>query len=389
MGRGRKGSGVETREASIRISFTWRAERCRENLDLKPTPANLKHAARLVAEINREIALGTFVYGKHFPDSPRAAKRPAPTFGNLAKAWLKTCSHLAPATLDQYTNAVAVWERILGKDTLVSDLTYQVLAAKIGGERWASPKSHNNYLIPLRGIFEFEYHGPRAMQNPMLGIENRKQVKKLPDPLKPAERDLILADMRKHYHIGVWAYFAFAFYTGMRPEELIALRWQDIDWELRTARVCRVRTFRGSERDGSKTHAERDVDLVSEAIEALIAMKPLTFMKKGYIFENQVTGLPWHDERSQRDHYWNPTLLRLGIRGRRCYATRHTYATAALLANVPPGYIASQMGHVDPRITMEKYARWIPGADGGNARRLLEEASKLSQNCPEEDSTKS
>jgi integrase len=213
----------------------------------------------------------------------------------------------------------------------------------------------------------------------MIGIRNRKVVKKLPDPLTTKERDRILESMAKRYDRRVWAYFTFAFYTGMRPEEIIALRWSDVDFQNRTIRVQRVRTFKGSERDGSKTHSERDVDLVTSAVEALNAMKQYTYLKRDDdgefvdIFENPVTCLPWHDERSQRDHYWKPVLEWLGIRKRRPYSTRHTYCTVALMRGVNPAYIAAQAGH-SIKMLLETYARWIPGMDGGEERLLLEDA---------------
>lgn len=165
-------------------------------------------------------------------------------------------------------------------DTPIAELTHKVVVTKIGGRAWKSAKSHNNYLIALRGIFALEYRGRRALDSPMVGIENMPVVTKLPDPLTPAERDLILTDMAGHYDVRVVAYFVFMFFTGMRPEEAIALRWADIDFHSGTARVQRARTFRGSEREGSKTHTERDVDLVPRALEALAAMKPFTYMKR-------------------------------------------------------------------------------------------------------------
>jgi integrase len=137
-----------------------------------------------------------------------------------------------------------------------------------------SAKSHNNYLIALRGVFALEYRGRRALDSPMIGIENMPVVKKLPDPLTAAERDSILHDMTRHYDARVVAYFVFVFFTGMRPEETIALRWSDIDFNSGTAPVQRVRTFRGTERDGAKTHTERDVDIVPGVIEAL-AVRPI------------------------------------------------------------------------------------------------------------------
>lgn len=399
---GRKGSGVEVRDTSIRIWFAYEGQEYKERLtvngkSLQPTPANLKYAHNVAAEIKKRIALGNFDLIDFFPDSPRAQQRVSNSFGALAELWLQSKGQLAEATKDQYANAVAMWKTLLGERTPIAKLTDKLLAAKIGGHPWASPKSANNYLIVLRGIFAFEYTGRRAADNPMIGIKNLTVIKKLPDPLTADERDKILAGMRERYDVRVWAYFAFAFYTGMRPEEIIALRWSDIDFVHHTARVQRVRTFRGNERDGSKTHTERDVDLVGAALEALKTMKAYTYMKRSEsdedqsedVFENPVTGKPWHDERSQRDHYWTPTLKRLGIRHRRAYNTRHTYATTALMAGVNPAYIARQMGHTNSKMLFEKYSRWIDGADkgvqraaleialGGNTSQILPKATKL------------
>lgn len=380
---GRVGSGVEARDSSIRIKFVLDGETIRERLTLNgkslaPTPANMKYATRVAADVRKAIAQGVFDYAAFFPDSPRAQAKAPDAFGTLADLWLKSKGQLQAATKDQYGNAVTLWKRLLGERTPMPKLTFQVLSAKIGAQPWASAKSANNYLIVLRGIFDFEYSGRRAADNPMAGIKNLTVVKKLPDPLTADERDAILADMATRYDKRVVAYFTFAFYTGMRPEEIIALKWADIDFNDKIARVQRVRTFRGSERDGSKTHAERDVDLVGKALEALATMKAYTYMKKTKegepvdVFENHVTGKAWHDERSQRDHYWTPTLKRLGIRHRRAYNTRHTYATTALMAGVNPAYIARQLGHANTKMLFEKYARWIDGADKGQERLALE-----------------
>lgn len=394
---GRNGPGVDVRETSIRLSFTYRGRHHRETMTLNgapipPTQANIKLAHRTIATIRAELRAGTFDLALHFPDSPRAQAQPTEvkTFGKLADAWLETKGGLADATRDQYATAVRMWKAMLGADTPLDRLDHEALARKIGKHPWASAKALNNYLIALRGILGLHYRGPLSALDPTVGIANRKVLRRPPDPLTADERDLILADLRQRYDVRVWAYFAFAFFTGMRPEEIIALRWGDIDWRGQQARVQRVRTFKGSERDGSKTNTVRDVDLVPQALEALKAMRPFTELKRDDegvevdLFENPVTGRAWHDERSQRDHYWKPALKRLGIRARRAYCTRHTYCTVALMAGVNPAYIASQAGH-SVKMLLEVYARWIPGADGGSQKRLL---AKAMTSAPPQDDTR-
>ena len=392
---GRSGSGVEVRDSSIRIKFILNEETIRERVtvngkSLEPTPPNIKYAERLAAEIKRRIELGNFSFADFFPDSVRATheSHEATTFGKLADLWLESCGRLSDASRDQYGTAVRLWKRVFGENTLIRDITHKMLAGKIGAYPWSTAKTHNNYLIALRGIFDLEYPGPATINNPMNGIENMKVVRTLPDPMSISERDAILVDMKAQYDERVHAYFQWMFYTGMRPEEAIALRWSDIDWNRMTVRIQRVRTFKGSERDGSKTHAEREVDLLPQVVDALLTMKPYTFMQKieregdtdtaADIFQNPITGKAWHDERAQRDTYWRPTLKRLGIRWRTAYNTRHTFATVALMAAVPPAYIANQLGH-SVKMLLEKYARWIPENDDGSARAMLAAAMANSQ----------
>lgn len=375
---------VEIRARSIRIRFSWKGKRMNETIRvdgrvLPPTAANMNYAHRLAARLERALELGTFDLAEFFPESahlPAKAPVDRPTFGQRADDWFISKGQLTDATRDQYKNGVALWKRLLDPDKPIEDYTFQELAKVVGGHKWRSAKSANNYLIVLRGVFEYHYAGPLSAQNPMAGVRNLSVVRKKPDPLTPDERDAILAYMGEHYDPRIAAYFQFAFYTGMRPEELIALQWGDIDFRIGIATVRRVRTFRGSEREGSKTHSIRDVDLVPQAMDALKAMRPYTFMKgvDAEVFEHPVELKPWHDERSQRDTYWKPCLRALGLRQRRAYATRHTFATVALMGGVRPAYVSEQMGHTDTRMFFEVYARWINGVDKGLQRKLMAEA---------------
>ena len=201
---------------------------------------------------------------------------------------------------------------------------------------------------------------------------------------------LILSHLRQHHDVRAWAYFEFMFMTGMRPEEAIALRWGDVDLNAGSVRVERAKTS-GDEKP-LKTYNARDVDLVARALTALEVMKPWTAVgaeteedqaQGRYIFENPVTGRAWYDERSQRDTFWRPTLRACGIRWRRPYQTRHTYATNALRAGVNPTYVSAQMGQrANAKMLFTVYAKWIDGADRSREKASLE-AMLGEKNFPE------
>lgn len=388
---GREGNGVEVRAKSIRVNFTLDGQRQRVTLNIPPTPANERYAEKLMVKVRQAVARGTFEWGTFFPDAPQA-KAAAPVavqhFGDWCALWLETKGRLSKRSRDQYRNALEIWKSLFGAATAMDQLNHAVVAAVVGRHPWKSAKLLNNYLIPLRGVFALAGRTLKA-EDPMDGIENSKHQTPPPDPLSPGEMVQVLAHMHKHFDPRAWAYFAFAFFTGMRPEELIELRWGDVDWAAGTIRVERART--AGEVKPLKTYNARDVDLVHEALEALEVMKPWTMVGSQdatdqelgrRIFENPITGRPWHDERSQRDTFWQPALRACGIRRRRAYQTRHTYATTALSAGVNPTYIARQMGHKNAKMLFTVYAKWIDGADRGREKAKLQELMRAIKKPP-------
>jgi len=205
--------------------------------------------------------------------------------------------------------------------------------------------------------------------DPTLGIKNSVRQRKLPDRLTLAERDAVIAATRERYPGPIASAIEFAFLTGLRTEEMLALEWGDVDLDLKLVHIARAKTFRGRVKD-TKTHSARDVPLVPRAIELLLELKPRA---TGPVFVNPRTSVAWHDERRLRE-IWHATLKVLGIRRRRPYCTRHTWATACLMAGLQPALIARWMGHTTPEQLYNSYARWIDRADGAVQRGRLADA---------------
>lgn len=366
--------GIKPYGKGIQVQFYWNGERFRQTLRIPPTPANLKYATRLKGEIERAISLGNYTleqYAAHFPTSRIARSVPVvagkPKFKEIAKRWLEASSHLSAGTLIKYRQALDFWLARIGDDQ-IDCIQYSTVAALANSQGWGA-KNRNNILIPLRQVFEMAFLDGLIDSSPAVRIKNAKVQKEPPDPLTADEVDAVLAHMQK-YDAQIVNLFEFSFFTGMRPSEVISLRWGDIDQMRGLARVKRARTF-GEEHE-TKTFKVRDVELNSRAKAALARQKPLTFLKDGYVFDNPVTGEPYSEERPLRRAYWNPTLKALGMRERNFYQTRHTYATLNLMAGANPMWVAKQLGHATMQMVLTVYAKWIDGADKSNERGKID-----------------
>lgn len=380
---GRRATGtVEPLKTSIRLKFTWQEKRCVETLKVAPTAANLKGAHATLKRVQAAIATGTYDRRDYF-DTPGEER--ADSFRDVADLWLKSKTG-AKSTLANYGWSVGFWKAAL-PDVAISKIKYSDITGAIKDKaETVSGKTLNNHLIVIRGIFKFAKRDKIITDDPTAEIEQQKHQSPPPDPFSTEERDAMLKHMKAAFPDAILNYFQFAFFTGLRPSELIAVRWGDVDWKKKTIRVQRARVM--WEDKGTKTNTVRDVRLTPPALDALTRQKTHTFMKGAEcpIFCNPLSGNPWADDQRQRRAYFQPALRTLGIRARDAYNTRHTFATAALMAGVNPARISKQLGHANTGMLFKHYGTWIEGADQGAEDAKLDAAmSESSIYCPRKD----
>lgn len=112
---------------------------------------------------------------------------------------------------------------------------------------------------------------------------------------------------------------------------------------------------------GTKTKAgERTHQLHEKALTALNAQLVLLPCDQERIFINPKTMQPWRDDRDTYNRAWVPAVKKSGVKFRKQYNTRHTYASTMLTENKPIAWVAKQLGHSDIAMTLSTYARWIP-----------------------------
>lgn len=390
MGGTKHYDGVRSRsDTSIEIDFRYRGERCRETFKIAPTPANLKRVAQHRAAILDAITHGTFDYAVTFPESAnrfKFADRPQSAgtkFEDYLEGWItKKKKQLKASTWAGYDKIVTMICRTELGPILLPELKRTHVKA------WCQKQTCSNKWLAnvqscLRTALQDALDDDLIEVNPMYGwkYENADALKTTDDidPFDTNEREAILSACRDPQYRNM---FEFAFWTGLRTSELVALTWDDIDWINSEARVNKAKTQFADEPEPTKTRKSvRDVKLLAPALAALTRQKASTFLIGGQIFRDPRTGEPWEGDEGIRQGPWKTALKKAGVRYRRPYQTRHTYASMMLTAGEPLGWVAQQMGHSDLNMLGRVYARWIKSATPDVGGKAVAMFAACDQNC--------
>ncbi|POQ03660.1 tyrosine-type recombinase/integrase [Pseudomonas syringae] len=367
---GRDGRGVRAvSDTSIEITFMYRGVRCRERITLKPSPTNLKKAEQHKAAIEHAISIGAFDYSVTFPGSPRAAKF-APeanreTVAGFLTRWLDGKKrHVSSSTFDGYRKLVELRLMPALGDHMVVDLKRKDVRDWLSTLE-VSNKTLSNIQSCLRSALTDAAEEELIEVNPLAGwTYSRKEAPAKDDdvdPFSPEEQQAVLAALNGQAR----NMMQFALWTGLRTSELVALNWGDIDWLREEVIVSRAMTQAAKgEAEVTKTAAgRRAVKLLRPAMEALTAQKTHTFLADAEVFQNPRTFARWTGDGPIRKTMWVPAMKKAGVRYRRPYQTRHTYASMMLSAGEHPMWVAKQMGHTDWTMIARVYGRWMPSAD--------------------------
>ncbi len=175
--------------------------------------------------------------------------------------------------------------------------------------------------------------------------------------------------VKKNENEVLYCFFEFAFFTGLRTSELLAVSWKDVDWLNGRVRVDKARV-EGVLKE-TKTYEERDVELNSRALSALKRMKKHSFLRGEEIFINPNTNTPYITNKAIRE-VWNFCLKKLGVRHRVSYQTRHTFCTMNLMAGANVMWVSRQMGHSNTQMTLTRYSAWIEQSDKASETNKLD-----------------
>ncbi len=332
-------AGVRPRGDSIQIRYQYKGREYNETLDKRPNKTNIAYAAKIRQQRLDDLRLGRI-----------DEEWENPSFGILAQQYLDTAK-VTRSTRDCYRHALnKYWMPKLAKLPIRS-ITYKDLWQLDSRLKWPSAKTRKNAIVPLRQVFRLAKKHGYAESNPAKELEQEKHQKPPIDPFTRYEKESILAQLDGQAFI----YFTLAFETGARTSELLALTWDDYDGKRLAINKSMVRR---EVKLSTKTNMAREV-LLTERAKGILRECPTRF-KGGPIFTHSLGGPCLDADGFNRS--WRQALSDAGIRYRRGYNCRHTYASLGLTAGAKPGFLCQQLGHT-LEMFFNTYAKYIKSED--------------------------
>lgn len=366
-------TGVELVGQSVRIRFMWNGRRRCETLAYPQTPQGIQAAASLRATVVQLSKLGMLndqKYAELFPTSSyfATAITKQQTFGTFAQQYLNGLQVTAGSRRNYRSMLNKYWMPGLAH-TPLDQITPALLHSVLNSNTFRSANSRVEVINQIVRVFNKAVDLELMDRNPATKLERPKLMRKDVDPFSAEEADAIIAHLYKEEETHLYAaYFELAFYTGMRPAEIAALRWDEINLKKRAAYVCRI-VADGKIAERVKNKKPRFVLLNDRALHALgearrlekeRMRRELRFAKTPFVFPHPNDTAEYILNSKITDRVFQLTLAQLGIRERPQYNARHTYASRCLMAGMNPSFIAKQLGHKE-KVMFDRYATWIEG----------------------------
>ena len=362
---------------------------------------NKTEARALYMRRQTEIKDGTWLS----PRERRRAKKAAMaglagdvalTLGKFALAWLEErAPHLTPAVAYDYRrllNCHVLTHPIAGKpifaiddgdiSRLIKDLSEKRTRRRSGQARATaktlaggddaekredkslSPRRINMVIGRLRTIFATARRRKLIADDPMQYVANLREPKSDVDPFDLGEALRIIKAARGWER----TFLSVLLFTGMRPNEVLALAWSAIDFEHRLIRVRRTVHRRFGFGLPKTPGSERDVEMSGSVRTELAAQRARSQLRGELVFPSETeTAI---DLANFRRRNWPRILKSAKVRPRVVYQCRHTFARLALEHGDTPQHVAAMLGHTTLEMLFRVYSRWMSRPESSALARL-------------------
>ncbi len=164
---------------------------------------------------------------------------------------------------------------------------------------------------------------------------------------------------------------------GMRPGEIIALTWDDINFEKRTININKT-TVNGVHNRPKTISSVRCIDMIDGSYEALQAQYELTHEYKHVFLNSSKESFYSHDVINV---LMQKRLKKHNIEIRSLYQFRHSFASRMIKNGIDITWVSKTLGHKDSSITLQVYTKYLKEDEQtrmNNIDKINEQLMKIS-----------
>lgn len=284
-------------------------------------------------------------------------------FVEAAEQYLLERTDLKPNSLRSYKDILKNYLLPHFGKTKIADITEASIARFQASLTETLSAVRVNHVVGfLRYVLKVCVRRKLISENPSTNVKTVKESPPTIDPFDDVELNKILLSAAPTYR----ALFTTQAWTGMRPNELFGLKWDDVRFDEGVILVKRGRV-RGHEGNPKTNQSTRTVPMLSIVKETLRNHRAASVEHlSGHVFLSK-QGQPIN---KHLDREWKAACKRAGIRHRESYQLRHTYASLCLQQGCTPGWVADALGHANMQTTFRYYARFIKSAASENVRLM-------------------
>ncbi len=240
------------------------------------------------------------------------------------------------------------------KNTIEDFITYQKNNTNV------CDNTINKHLTILSAILE------KQVENENLYINYARRVKKLPIEQKETraltkkEIGIILNICKKDYEQFLPLLYT-AINTGLRKGEILALRWQNINFKEELIKVQHS-LYKGKLTTPKSKTSKRSINMSKSLKKVLLELKLETSGKdENFVFTNSNNGAL--DSKNIINRFYKPLIKKSDIGHVRFHDLRHTFASQLITNGVDIKYIQTQLGHASTRMTLDTYGHLLPDSN--------------------------
>ena len=352
--------------------------RCREATGLTDNKKNREIARSKDKAIKYHLKNGSFDYLKFFPHGSKAKCFRGPTedmaFSKWWEEWLNEKS-IRPNTVRNWNSAYRVHiGPHFGHYNLSQITEHEILVFRRSLlSKGLKESSINDKVMKVLCMALYRaYKRGKINEYPCKDISRLEEQPVDIDPFSFEELrhflNTLMKKNRPEYHdlIFIWSR------TGLRPGELYALRWRNVDYFNAKMMIRQTRWPSGTEGPPKTKHSIRDVDLRPPVIDALKRQEARTGLMDSYVFMTEAQK-PFSDAFMRKKFRFLLKLAKLKYRPPK--QMRHTFATLHLAAGENISWVSRMLGHSSGEITWKRYNRYVRNLtreDGSAFERVME-----------------